>query len=108
ALASALCRGDRGSRVPFFNRPAIFPAGPATSALKTVAPILPVWFRRQPHNLYVAEIEEPIEVSRSGDTQRDIQLTTERIVQFFERIIRREPDQWLVFLPVWRLDAPQT
>jgi len=29
-------------------------------------------------------------------------------VQFFERIIRREPDQWLVFLPVWRLDAPQT
>jgi len=30
-------------------------------------------------------------------------------VQFFERIIRREPDQWLVFLPVWRLEqAPQT
>jgi lauroyl/myristoyl acyltransferase len=27
-------------------------------------------------------------------------------VQFFERIIRREPDQWLVFLPVWRLDQP--
>ena len=108
ALASDLYSGDRGIRVPFFNRPAIFPAGPATIALKTGAPILPVWIRRQPDNLYVAEIEEPIEVSRSGDTQRDIQLTTERIVQFFERIIRREPDQWLVFLPVWRLDAPQT
>src|SRR6202022_1470214 len=99
ALASDLYSGDRGVRVPFFNRPAMFPSGPAALALKTGAPILPVWCRRQPDNLYVAEVEEPIEVSRTGDTQRDIQLTTERIVQFFERIIRREPDQWLAFLP---------
>ncbi|TMD66323.1 MAG: lysophospholipid acyltransferase family protein [Chloroflexi bacterium] len=104
ALASDLYSGDRGVRVPFFNRPALFPAGPAAIALKTGAPILPVWCRRQPDNLYIAEIEAPIEVSRTGDTQRDIQVTTERIVQFFERIIRQEPDQWLVFLPVWRVD----
>jgi KDO2-lipid IV(A) lauroyltransferase len=109
ALASDLYSGDRGVRVPFFNRPAVFPAGPAAIALKTGAPILPVWIRRQPDNLYVAEIEDPIEVSRTGETARDIQVTTERIVQFFERIIRREPDQWLVFLPVWRLEeAVQT
>ena len=109
ALASDLYSGDRGVRVPFFNRPATFPSGPAAIALKTGAPILPVWIRRQPDNLYVAEIEEPIEVSRTGETARDIQVTTERIVQFFERIIRREPDQWLVFLPVWRLEpAVQT
>jgi KDO2-lipid IV(A) lauroyltransferase len=109
ALASDLYSGDRGVRVPFFNRPAMFPSGPAALALKTGAPILPVWCRRQPDNLYIAEVEAPIEVSRTGDTQRDIQVTTERIVQFFERIIRREPDQWLVFLPVWRLEqAPQS
>ena len=105
ALASDLYSGERGGRVPFFNRPAVFPAGPAAIALKTGAPILPVWARRQTDNLYIAEIEEPIEVSRTGDSQRDIQVTTERIVQFFERIIRREPDQWLVFLPVWRQEA---
>src|SRR6202158_3529625 len=104
ALASDLYSGDRGRRVPFFNRPAMCPSGPAALALKTGAPILPVWCRRQPDNVYVAEIEAPIEVSRTGDQQRDIQVTTERIVQFFERIIRREPDQWLVFLPVWRLE----
>jgi KDO2-lipid IV(A) lauroyltransferase len=102
ALASDLYSGDRGVRVPFFHRIATFPSGPAAIALKTGAPIIPVWIRRQPDNLYVAEVEEAIEVSRTGDTARDIQLTTERIVQFFERIIRREPDQWLVFLPVWR------
>jgi KDO2-lipid IV(A) lauroyltransferase len=108
ALASDLYSGDRGVRVPFFNRPAVFPAGPAAIALKTGAPILPVWIRRQPNNLYIAEIEEPIEVSRTGDNARDIQVTTERIVRFFERIIRREPDQWLVFLPVWRMEAAPT
>src|SRR5947209_1006113 len=109
ALASDLYSGGRGVRVPFFNRPAMFPSGPAALALKTGAPILPVWCRRQTDNLYIAEVEAPIDVSRTGDTQRDIQVTTERIVQFFERIIRREPDQWLVFLPVWRLEqAPQT
>src|SRR5213082_1466323 len=108
SLASDLYSGDRGIRVPFFNRPAMFPSGPSALALKTGAPILPVWCRRQTDNLYIAEVEAPIEVSRTGDTQRDIQVTTERIVQFFERIIRREPDQWLVFLPVWRTEqAPQ-
>jgi KDO2-lipid IV(A) lauroyltransferase len=102
ALASDLARGDRGVRVNFFNRPAVFPAGPAAIALKTGVPIIPAWGRRERNNLYIAEIEAPIEVSRTGDTTHDIQVTTERIVRFFERIIRREPDQWLVFLPVWR------
>ena len=102
ALASDLARGDKGIRVPFFNRPAIFPAGPAAIALKTGVPIIPAWGRRERDNLYIAEIEAPIEVSRTGDTDHDIQVTTERIVAFFERIIRREPDQWLVFLPVWK------
>ncbi|HYM49996.1 MAG TPA: lysophospholipid acyltransferase family protein [Candidatus Limnocylindrales bacterium] len=102
ALASDLYPGERGVTVPFFNRPAVFPPGPASIALKTGAPIIPVWVRRQPDNKYVAEVEAPLEVSRTGDPSRDIQVTTERIVGFFERIIRREPDQWLVFLPVWK------
>jgi KDO2-lipid IV(A) lauroyltransferase len=106
ALASDLYRGDHGVRVTFFNRPALFPAGPAAIALKTGVPIIPAWGRRLRNNLYVAEIEGPIEVSRTGDTTHDIQVTTERIVRFFERIIRREPDQWLVFLPVWRPERP--
>jgi Kdo2-lipid IVA lauroyltransferase/acyltransferase len=102
ALASDLYGGERGISVPFFNRPALFPPGPASIALKTGAPIIPVWVRRQPNNTYIAEVEAPLEVSRTGDLVRDIQVTTERIVEFFERIIRQEPDQWLVFLPVWK------
>src|SRR5205823_14986048 len=46
ALASDLYSGDRGVRVPFFNRPAIFPAVPVTIDLKTGETILPVWIRR--------------------------------------------------------------
>ena len=105
ALASDLYRGEHGVRVMFFDRPAVFPSGPAAIALKTGVPIIPAWGRRETNNLYVAEIEAPIEVSRTGDTAHDIQVTTERIVRFFERIIRQEPDQWLVFLPVWRQES---
>src|SRR5207248_9295263 len=103
------CSGGCCVCVHFCRRIGMSPTGPAAVALKAGGAILPVWCRRQTDNLYIAEVEAPIEVSRTGDTQRDIQVTTERIVQFFERIIRREPDQWLVFLPVWRLEqAPQT
>jgi KDO2-lipid IV(A) lauroyltransferase len=108
ALASDLYRGDRGVRVNFFNRPASLPSGPAAIALKTGAPIIPVWVRRNRNNLYVAEIEPPIDTTSTGDSARDIQAITDRIVAFFERIIRREPDQWLVFLPVWPSEPPPT
>ena len=107
ALASDLYRGDHGVRVTFFDRPISFPAGPAAIALKTGAPLLPVWVRREPDNRYVAEVEAPLEVSRAGDPARDLQLTTQRIAQFFERIIRRTPDQWFVFLPLWRDGPPE-
>lgn len=106
ALASDLYRGDHGVRVTFFGRPVSFPAGPAAIALKTGAPLVPVWVRREPDNRYVAEVEAPLEVSRAGDHARDVQLTTERIAQFFERIIRRTPDQWFVFLPLWQDSRP--
>lgn len=106
ALASDLYRGEHGVRVTFFGRPLSFPAGPAAIALKTGAPLVPVWVRREPDNRYVAEVEAPLEVSRAGDHARDVQLTTERMAQFFERIIRRTPDQWFVFLPMWRDGHP--
>ncbi len=102
ALVCDLYRGDSGVLVNFFNRPATLPAGPAAIALKTGAPLVPVWVRRERDNRYVAEVEAPLEVSRTGDYAHDVQVTTERIVQFFERIIRRTPDQWFVFLPMWR------
>ena len=97
-IAGGLARTASVKPVPIWKR---LPSAVSTRS----APIIPVWVRREPNNVYVAEVEAPLEVSRTGDMARDIQVTTERIVQFFERIIRREPDQWLVFLPVWRPQA---
>ncbi len=102
ALVCDLYRGERGVSVNFFSRLATLPAGPAAIALRTGAPIVPVWMRRERDNFYVAQVEAPLEVSRTGNYTYDIQVTTERIVQFFERIIRQAPDQWFVFLPMWR------
>lgn len=102
ALVCDLYRGEHGVTMPFFGRPAQLPAGPAAIALKTGAPIVPVWVERRPDNHYVAHVEAPLEVSRTGNPSEDVQITTGHIVEFFERIVRQAPDQWLVFLPVWR------
>lgn len=102
ALACDLYQGEHGVTVSFFGRPTRLPAGPAAIALKTGAPIVPVWVERRPDNRYIAHVEPSLEVSRTGDPDEDIRVTTTRIVAFFERIVRQAPDQWLVFLPVWR------
>jgi KDO2-lipid IV(A) lauroyltransferase len=102
ALVCDLYRGENGVPVDFFDRPTLLPSGPAALALKTGAPIIPVWVERQPNNGYVARVEAPLEVVRSGNLPADIEATTHRIAAFFERIIRQQPDQWFVFLPLWR------
>ena len=102
ALVCDLYRGENGVSVDFFDRPTILPSGPAALALKTGAPIIPVWVERLPDNGYLARVEAPLEVVRSGDLTADIEATTHRIAAFFERIIRHQPDQWFVFLPLWR------
>ena len=102
ALVCDLYRGENGVPVEFFDRPTILPSGPAALALKTGAPIVPVWVQRQADNRYVARVENPLEVAKTGNPAADVEATTNRIAAFFERIIRQQPDQWFVFLPLWR------
>lgn len=103
ALVCDLNKGHPGGvEVDFFNRPALVPGGPVALALKTGAPIVPVYARRLPNNRYVAQVEPPLPMRVTGDPQLDLRVNTEAIVRFFERAIKAHPDQWYVFMPVWR------
>ncbi len=103
ALVCDLNKGQAGGiPVTFFNRPTMLPGGPVALALKTGAPIVPVWARRLPNNRYVAQVEPALPLRQTGDPQLDIRANMEGIVDFFERAIRAAPDQWYVFMPVWR------
>lgn len=76
-----------GQRVPS-------PRGPVSLALRSGAPILPVYLVRNYEGGLQLVIEPEIFLSRNGSLSRDITQSTQQIVQHLERLISRYPDQW--------------
>jgi KDO2-lipid IV(A) lauroyltransferase len=37
----------------------------------------------------------------TGDSERDVQVLTQAIMDSHERFIRQFPDQWYMFRPMW-------
>ena len=100
-------KGDRamageGITIPFFGRDTVFPKGPFLIAYITGAPILPTFVVINEHDRYVPIIEGQISVARTGDRERDIITTAERVARVIEGYIRKYPDQWYMFYPYWR------
>ncbi|MBI2861994.1 MAG: lysophospholipid acyltransferase family protein [Chloroflexi bacterium] len=97
-------RPAQGEGVPvrFFNAVAELPAGAATLALKTGASLIAGCITRRPDNTFVGLITPPIEISPSGEPQRDVRLLTQKMVSVMEDFIRNQPDQWYMFDQLWQ------
>jgi KDO2-lipid IV(A) lauroyltransferase len=81
-----------------------FPAGPATLAARSGAPILPVACRRVGGERFAARGLPLIRVA--GDTPREIQRATQALADALGSVIAQDPGQWYMFRPVWpRSDA---
>jgi lauroyl/myristoyl acyltransferase len=101
ALACDLPQGPGGADVCFFGRRARVPAGPAAFARRVGSAIVPVSCYRTAPGCYHVELEPAIEVP-AGGAERDAQtLVMQRIVDRFEVAIRRRPDQWYAFRPMF-------
>jgi len=92
-----------GVFVPFFGLPAATAAGPATLALRTGAPLVPIFCTRQPDRSHVARILPPIRPETTGDTPADILRLTTAITAAIETQIRACPEQWLWIHNRWKL-----
>ncbi|MCM3872790.1 MAG: lysophospholipid acyltransferase family protein [Pyrinomonadaceae bacterium] len=92
-----------GVFVPFFGRLACTTAGIATLALKTDAVVIPtwaVWDRQKKRHFFRADA--PIELVRTGDQAKDVELNTARFAAAMERIVRLYPEQWLWIHKRWK------
>jgi KDO2-lipid IV(A) lauroyltransferase len=89
---------NSGLRVDFFGAPAQLPDGHVRLAMRTGAPIIMAFGRRLPDNNYAAYVEPPLWLSRNDDVQAGMR----QVVATLEHYIRRYPDQWVMFQPVWR------
>jgi KDO2-lipid IV(A) lauroyltransferase len=96
----------RGIRVPFFGRTVMARRGPATLALRSGAPLVPVYLIRGQNSTLTLIVEPEIEIQRSGDVSADIRENTLRITQWLERIVSSYPDQWNWMNFRWQEDLP--
>jgi len=93
-----------GVYVDFFGRRACTNKGLAMIALRTGAPVVPVFMLRTDGG-YRAEVCPEIPLIRTGDKQKDIELNTEQYNQAIEAIIRKYPDQWFWVHQRWKTKA---
>ncbi len=90
--------------VQFFGRPTRLTLGHVRLAMETGAVLLPVYTLRISEQRYRLELMgEPFQVSKKRGENRSqvIQEAAERILQPLEMIIRRHPEQWFMFHPLW-------
>jgi Kdo2-lipid IVA lauroyltransferase/acyltransferase len=96
-----------GVFVPFFGKLACTTAGIATLALKTDAVVIPtcaVWDKKRKR--YFFHGDPPVELVRTGDHSKDIEVNTARFAAAVERMVRLYPDQWLWIHKRWKTRPP--
>jgi KDO2-lipid IV(A) lauroyltransferase len=102
-LADLNTQEREGVFVPFFGRLACTTAGVATLALRTDATVIPVcapWDERR--KKFVFRGGPVIELVRTGDDRRDVEVNTANFTAAIERHVRAFPDQWLWIHKRWK------
>ncbi len=77
-----------GYLVPTFKGPVLF-------AMRTGAPILPMFMRRNSNNLHQITIHPPFTLNITGNAEQDVTSNTARLTKLIEAAIREYPEQWL-------------
>lgn len=90
-----------GVFVDFMGRRACTNKGLALLAMKTGAPVIPLFMVREKEG-FVAEFLTEIPFERTGDRTRDIDENTARYNEVIESFLRRHPDQWLWLHQRWK------
>jgi lauroyl/myristoyl acyltransferase len=93
-----------GVEVEFFGEKTTLPAGAATLALRTGAPLLPVVVYSGPGNWHTGIVHPPLDTTRRGRLREDIARVTQELARTFEYDIRAQPEQWHLYQPNWPSD----
>ena len=99
-------RGSSGVFVDFFGVPASTTPGLATLALKSGAPIVPVFSYPMPDGRLRVRYLPPLRPARRGALADDIFDVTRACTALLEAEVRRRPDLWLWMHNRWRTRPP--
>ncbi|HEY8715977.1 MAG TPA: lysophospholipid acyltransferase family protein, partial [Candidatus Acidoferrum sp.] len=106
-LADQNTMPGEGVFVDFFGTPACTTTGLARVALHTEAAVVPGYaYWDDALKKYHLRFEPPVELTRTGDTERDIFENTQKFTKVLEEIIRKYPDQWVWIHGRWNTRPP--
>jgi KDO2-lipid IV(A) lauroyltransferase len=106
-LADQNTMPNEGLFIDFFGKQACMTAGIARLALHTDAAVVPVYaYWDDAAAKYKLRFEPPLNLVRSGNTQKDILENTQRFAKVLEGIIRKIPEQWLWVHGRWNTRPP--
>ena len=91
-----------GVFVDFFGRPACTNKGLALAALKTGAPVVPIFSARAKDGRYRIIIGGEVDLIRTGDKRKDVEENTALFTSIIESHIRHHPEQWFWFHKRWK------
>jgi Kdo2-lipid IVA lauroyltransferase/acyltransferase len=102
-LADQNTMPEEGVFVDFFGKSACTTTGIARVALHTNAAVVPGYaYWDDSLQKYRLRFEPPVELIRTGDTERDVFENTQRFAKVIEEIIRKHPDQWVWVHKRWK------
>ena len=91
--------------VDFFNRPAATTSALAALALRTGAPVVPVFALPLPDGRFRMVYEHPVDPPRGGEPDA-VREFTQRCTDVLEMYVRRYPELWLWMHRRWREAEP--
>jgi KDO2-lipid IV(A) lauroyltransferase len=102
-LADQNTMPEEGLFVDFFGKSACATTGIARVALHTGAAVVPGYaYWDETIQKYRLRFEPPVDLVRTGDTERDVFRNTQRFAKAIEEIIRKHPDQWVWVHKRWK------
>ena len=88
-------RVGEGPRILFFNQPAQTTTIPAQLSLKYDCKLVPISLKRVGDISFEMTVHEPYKIQKTGDADQDTKNITLKINQIIEKMIIKNPTQWL-------------
>jgi KDO2-lipid IV(A) lauroyltransferase len=106
-LADQNTMPEEGDFVNLLGTPACTTMGLTRAAFHTGAAVVPGYVYWDPQiKKYRLRFEPPVELSRTGNIDRDILENTQKFTKILEEIIRKYPSQWVWLHGCWNSRPP--
>jgi len=102
-LAMLVDRPYAGSGMPvqFCGRPSEFSCAPALLWQHTDAAVVPAFVLQERGGQYISFADAPLEFAHGPESRAALKENTQRLATQFETVIRKHPEQWFNYVPIW-------